>query len=257
MPPIVTLTTDFGLQDSFVGALKGVLLSRCPAAQVVDLTHDVPPQNVRIGALRLASAAPHFPPGAVHLAVVDPGVGGSRRAIAVAANSHAFVGPDNGLLALAAPRSAADWRAAHLTNERYWLPDVSHTFHGRDVFAPVAAFLACGGRLEDIGEPIDSIVDISLPGIQRVGDRLRGVVLDVDRFGNLVTNVRAADLEGCPAFRIRIAGEEIEGLSDRYDPSRRLVAVIDSDGWVEVAAPGRSAAAMLGAGVDTPVEVGG
>lgn len=255
MTPIVTLTTDFGLRDSYVGAMKGVILSRCPGAQIVDLTHEVPPQQIRIGALRLASAAAYFPPGTVHLAVVDPGVGSQRRAIAIEADGHRFVGPDNGVLTLAAPPARAGWRAAEITNRAYMLPVVSQTFHGRDVFAPAAAHLASGGALEDLGPPLLDPVELHLPAPVRRGRRLRGVILDVDRFGNLVTNIRGEQLNDGEVERVCVGGAVILGLSHWYDPSRELVAIVGSDGRLEIAAPGGSAAARLGLGPDAPVEI--
>ncbi len=255
MAAIVTLTTDFGLRDSFVGTMKGVILTRCPGAQLVDITHEVPPQAVRTGALRLAAAAPYFPAGTVHLAVVDPGVGSSRRAIAIEAEGYRYVGPDNGLLTFAAPRSASGWRAVEITSREHMLPRVSQTFHGRDVFAPAAAHLAGGGALGDLGPSISSIVELHLEPAVRDGERLTGAVLDVDRFGNLVTSVRAHQLASGDVERVCIGGATIAGLSRWYDPSRELVAVIDSDGWLEVAAPGGSAAERLGVGLDAPVQV--
>ena len=255
MSPIVTLTTDFGLRDAFVGAVKGVLLSRCPDAQIVDITHEIPPHAVRTGALRLASAARYFPAGTVHLAVVDPGVGGARRPIAVEANAQHFVGPDNGVLSLAAPRTLAGWRAVELTNPAYRLPRVSNTFHGRDLFAPTAAHLLCGGALEDLGPRIDSIVEMALPRPARNGEVLRGVVLDVDRFGNLITNVCAEDLTGWNVEQVRVGDLQIDGLRTAYDESRRVVALIDSDDRLEIAVPGGSASLRFGIGLDDPVEV--
>jgi hypothetical protein len=253
--PIVTLTTDFGLQDSFVGAMKGVLLSRCPDVQIVDLCHDVPPQDVRRGALRLAVAAPFFPPGTVHLAVVDPGVGTARRPIAIQAGGSSFVGPDNGLLTLAAPRTVRGWRAVHLTRAEHWLPRVSATFHGRDIFAPVAARLAAGGTLDELGEPLSDVIELAEMSPTREGDRLRGTVTDVDRFGNLITTVHRSDLGGCPVERVEIAGTVIAGLSASYDPTRPLVAVLSSEDHLEIAVPGGSAADHLRATIDTPVDV--
>lgn len=255
MRPVVTITTDFGGRDSFLAAMKGVLLSRCPGVQLVDLCYEVPPQNVRVGALRLASAAPYFPPGAVHLVVIDPGVGGPRRPIAVVAGGSAFVGPDNGVLSLAARRDLLGWRAVELTNSSYWLPEKSGTFHGRDIFAPVAAHLASGGGLAELGNPVDSIVELSLPEVSVASDQLSGAVLDVDRFGNLITNIRPRDFAGRVPDLIEVAGAEIPGLSTSYDPRFALVAVINSDGWLELAAPGRDASTLLGVTVDAPVRV--
>src|SRR5881398_2721053 len=166
--------------------MKGVVLARCPGAQLVDITHEVPAQNVRIGAIRVASAAPFFPDGTVHLVVVDPGVGSSRRPIAVEAGGQRFVGPDNGVLSLAAPSTRPEWRAVELTSQEHRLSPVSNTFHGRDIFSPAAAHLAGGGMLDDLGPRISSIVGLALPLPERAGSLVRGVVLDIDRFGNLI-----------------------------------------------------------------------
>ncbi len=255
MGAIVTLTTDFGLRDSFVGTMKGVILSRCPDAQLVDITHDVPPQQVRAGALRLAAAAPYFPAGTVHLAVVDPGVGGARRAIALEADGYRFVGPDNGVLSFAAPRFAPGWYAVEIANRQHMLERVSQTFHGRDVFAPAAAHLAGGGTLDDLGPEIPSIVELHLYPATREGQRLIGIVLDVDGFGNLITNVRAGQVANAELERVCVGGAEIGELSRWYDSTRELVALMNSDGWLEVAAPGGSASERLGVGIDAPVDV--
>ncbi len=255
MSSIVTLTTDFGTQDAFVGTMKGVILSRCPGVQLVDLTHEVPPQAIRIGALRLASAVPFFPEGTVHLAVVDPGVGGARRPIAAEARGQRFVGPDNGLLSLVAPRSAADWRAVELTSPEHHLPRVSDTFHGRDVFAPAAAHLACGGSLQDLGEAVESMIELRVPPVERTGRIIRGMVLDIDRFGNLITNICAADLAGSDVEQVSVGELRFDGLSISYDVDQEAVAVIDSVGQLEIAVPRGHAAQKLNVGLEAPVEV--
>jgi len=252
---VVTLTTDFGLRDSFVGAMKGVLLSRCPSLQIVDLCHEVPPQDVLAGALRLAAAAPFYPPGTVHVAVVDPGVGSTRRPIAIQAAGQVFVGPDNGVLSLAAHRAAAGWQAVVLDSPELWLPEVSHTFHGRDVFAPTAAYLACGGALAEVGNDIDDVVEIALPRVQREGDGLRGAVIDVDHFGNLITNIQRVDLGDRVVQTVSLGGATIEKLSSFYDPAEPLVAVISSEGRLEVAVPGGNAALELGLAVGAVVDI--
>jgi len=255
VPPIITLTTDFGTKDAFVGAVKGVLLARCPGVQVVDITHEIPPQGIRIGALRLASAAPYFPAETVHVAVVDPGVGGSRRAVAVESQSQRFVGPDNGLLSVAAPSSSGGWRAVEITNPVHRLDPVSNTFHGRDVFAPAAAYLASGGTLDDLGPRTDRIVELALPRPIQDGDVIRGAILDVDRFGNLVTNIRAQHLMGRTVQEVTVGKLRISGLSTSYEASKPAVAVIDSDDRLEIAMPGKYAAAEIGVGPDDHVEV--
>ncbi|MGH7397764.1 MAG: SAM hydrolase/SAM-dependent halogenase family protein, partial [Candidatus Rokuibacteriota bacterium] len=152
MPRVITLTTDFGLRDPFVGIMKGVLLSICPSARLVDLTHEVPPHDILAGGLALEAATPFFPPGTVHLAVVDPGVGSARRAIAVRAGGYHLVGPDNGLFTFAL--EGAGWTAVSVTAPEYRLAEVGRTFHGRDIFAPAAAYLAAGVPLERLGPPV-------------------------------------------------------------------------------------------------------
>ena len=255
MRPIVTLTTDFGLSDSFVGAVKAVLLSRCRDLQIVDITHDVPPQNVLVGALRLASAARYFPPGTVHLAVVDPGVGSARRAVAISAGGHYFVGPDNGVFTFALPGDRRDRRIVELTNSALWLERPSNTFHGRDIFAPVAAHLACGGSLDVLGTAVASVVEIALPVPDRAAQSVVGIVFDVDRFGNLITNVRPDDYEGWTVLSLRVGPIQVDGLSSFYDPARQFVAVVDSDGWLEIAAPGANASRRLAVDVGDVVAV--
>jgi S-adenosylmethionine hydrolase len=252
---VITLTTDFGLYDSFVGAMKGVILSRCPGTQIVDLCHEVPPQQIRIGALRLAAAARYFPAATVHVAVVDPGVGSERRALAIEVGGQFFVGPDNGVLTLAAEPGTAGFRAVSIENTALLLTPISQTFHGRDVFAPAAAFLARGGPLQDLGPQVRSIVELRLPTVYRESTRLMGTVIDVDRFGNLITNVRQADVAAQAVEAVGIAGERIAPLSHWYDPGRKLVALFNSDGWLEVAAPAGSAAQVVGVGLDASVEV--
>ena len=246
---VVTLLTDFGLDDAYVGAVKGVVLGINPRARLVDLTHAVPPQDVRRAALLLEGAWRFFPRGTVHLAVVDPGVGGARRPIAVAAGGHYFVGPDNGLLGFCFDLPGA--RGVVLTAARYHRPPVSRTFHGRDVFAPVAAHCSRGVRLSAFGPPLRHPVHLARSEPRHRGRRVVGEVLLVDRFGNLLTSLRGRDLPG-PADRgiLRVAGARIRGLAGTYAerPRGALGAVIDSSGRVEVFVREGSARRRLGAG---------
>jgi hypothetical protein len=245
--PIVTLLTDFGTADSYVAEMKGALLARAPGVTIVDITHEVPPGDVHAAHFLLSRAWPRFPAGTVHVAVVDPGVGSDRRALALTAQSHAFVGPDNGLftslldaatvVALPIPALAAP------------------TFHGRDVFAPAAAALATGGRLHDLGESVASPVRLSLPPVEAEGGGVRGVVLYVDRYGTLITNVPAAQL---PARAVvMVAGRAIGPLRRTFASVApgALVAFVGSGGTLEVAERDGSAAARLRAAVGTPVRV--
>jgi S-adenosyl-L-methionine hydrolase (adenosine-forming) len=193
---VVTFLTDFGLQDDFVGTCHGVIAGIAPDARIIDVTHGIEPQAVLQGALVLRNTTRYQPVG-VHLAVVDPGVGGDRRAVAVAtADGRLFVGPDNGLLTLTADELGID--VAHeLTSERYRLPEVSRTFHARDVFAPAAAYLAAGVALAELGPPLDpgELVRIDLPDPEVGKTRISATVLSVDRFGNVATNVRRSHID--------------------------------------------------------------
>jgi S-adenosylmethionine hydrolase len=254
---IVTLLTDFGVEDPYVGIVKGVILAVNPAARIVDLTHAIPPQDIRRGALALEASYRVFPAGTVHLAVVDPGVGGPRRPLAVHADGHVFVGPDNGLLGFCAARTGA--RAVALTEPRYYRagrPGVSATFHARDIFASVAGHCSRGVPLERFGPPVRRLVRLALPAPRRAGDRVIGEVLLADRFGNLLTNVTAADLPAAPAgCRVALAGHRIDGLVSRYGdrPVGTLGALIDSSGRVEIFVREGSARARLGLGPGTRV----
>ena len=204
MPGLITLTTDFGLRDPFVGIMKGVVLSICPSARLVDLTHEIPPQDVLAGGLALEAAAPFFPAGTVHLAVVDPGVGTTRRAIAIRAGGFYLVGPDNGLFTFALDGDG--WTAVALTAPEYRLANVSRTFHGRDVFAPAAAYLASGVPLERLGPTVSDPERLRRPACRLEDGELVGEVLDADRFGNLRTSIPAARLVEIPGAGGSCAG---------------------------------------------------
>ena len=246
MPPssLITLLTDFGLADSYVAEVKGVLLSRAPSAILVDVTHQVPPGDVRAGQFLLARAWHRFPAGTVHLAVVDPGVGTARRALAAAAGGHLFVAPDNGLLSfLERPKFVSLPVAA----------DAAPTFHGRDVFAPAAAALAAGARLEDLGSSVSDATHAPLPTPHHDGTAVMGEVLYVDRFGTLISNIAGTDVE--PGVRIRIAGTDVGALRRTFGDAERgtLVALVGSGGTLEVAVRDGSAARLLGVGVGAEV----
>ena len=193
---IVTLLTDFGLRDSYVGTMHAVLLSRCPQIRhIVDLTHEIPHQDVAAGAFQWAQASPYFPIGTVHVAVVDPGVGSDRRALVALDGGHAFVAPDNGLLGAVLGEEA---RIFELDLERFALPSVSRTFHGRDVFAPAAAALAGGTPPEQLGEPVSQLQPSPLPKFERDAQTgaLVGEIQSVDHFGNLISNLPGDELTG-------------------------------------------------------------
>jgi len=257
--PIVTLTTDFGTRDPFVGIMKGVILARAPAARIVDLTHEVSAQNVLAGAYALASAARWFPRGTIHVAVVDPGVGTQRRALLVETAHGWFVGPDNGVLSLAAPTRAIR-RIFDVSRSRVRLRPVSRTFHGRDVFAPVAAALAAGADPTSLGERRRTLVRLRPPRARRSSGALVGEVLWVDGFGNLATNLTRADV-ATAGFRGRSLSITIDGhvvpLRAAYAsvPPNTAVALVNSSDLVEIAVNRGSAAAHFAAGPGTRVAV--
>lgn len=246
---IITLTTDFGGADGYVGTMKGVILALAPAARLVDLSHEIAPQDIRQAAHVLRQAAPYFPAGAIHLAVVDPGVGGARRPLLVTTPQAAFVGPDNGLFTFALDQPGAQARTLDRTEA--WLPQVSRTFHGRDIFAPVAARLALGAAPDDLGTPITDAVRLAQAAPQRLGnDGIVGNVVHVDRFGNLISDVPAAWLAD-GAWTCQIAGREIAALASTYAevaPGTAL-ALVSSGDTLEVAVRDGSAARDLGVGV--------
>ena len=269
---IITLTTDFGAADTFVGAMKGVILGINPDAVVVDLTHEVPPQDVRAGAYLLDAACNDFPPGTVHVAVVDPGVGTKRLPVVVRSPEAAFVGPDNGVLSyvlgraggprpdaapfvLAQVRLPAGWTAYHLSDKRYWRERVSNTFHGRDVFAPVAAHLSNGVAPSAMGRAIEEVTAFAVPTPVERDGRLEGCVLHVDRFGNLVTNIDASVVRERADVVVEAGGQHVRGLATSYASDASVVALAGSNGWLEVAVPNGSAATHLGLGVGDPVVV--
>jgi S-adenosylmethionine hydrolase len=257
---LITLTTDFGLVDPWVGIMKGVLATRAPETRVIDVTHGIPPQNVLAGALVLRSAVPFFPPATIHLAVVDPGVGSERRPICVETAREILVGPDNGLLSLAAA-GAPPVRAYHLKEGRFFPSPRSSTFHGRDVFAPVAAALATGTRPAELGPEIRDMRILQVPEPRREVGAIRGQVIYVDHFGNLITNVPQSLLANFPAeassISIRGIRVAVAGISPSYaavSPGQP-VAVVNSWNHLEIAVRDGSAAAVLGAGVGDEVVV--
>ena len=252
---IITLTTDFGDHDPYVGIMKGVILGLAPEARIVDLTHQIPPQNIDEAAFTLQSAQPYFPPGTVHLAVVDPGVGSARRPLLVSTGREIYVGPDNGLFsfALAFP----DAQAWALDRPEHWLPDVSRTFHGRDIFAPVAARAALGVPPPALGSPVSApVVRPPLRAEQLGNGEITGHVIHVDRFGNLITNIPGDWLTG-HEWTCEIAGVQMRGPALTYAAARRgeLLLLVSSNGTAEIAAREANAAARLGARSGTRVRL--
>jgi S-adenosylmethionine hydrolase len=253
---LITFTTDFGLRDPYVAEMKGVILGIAGAAvQLVDITHEVQRHDVAEAALALEAAAPFFPAGTIHLAVVDPGVGTSRRGLAVAARGQLFVGPDNGLLT---PFLAGDeWSAFELASPEHRLPVVSRTFHGRDVFAPAAAHLAGGLAPGRLGPVVGDPVRLAWAEMREVAGAIAGSVVHVDRFGNLVTSIHADSVAGLgEETRLRVSGRLVRMVGTYGDLDRGEVGVLrGSSGRLEIAAREASAAALLKARRGTPVLV--
>jgi S-adenosyl-L-methionine hydrolase (adenosine-forming) len=238
---IITLTTDFGLADPFVGMMKGVILGIAPGAQLVDLTHEIHSYEVLEAALVIQASYPYFPMGTVHLIVVDPGVGSERRPIAASANGHIFVAPDNGVLSLI----LEDSPAYEITNKSLFAGPISQTFHGRDIFAPVAAHLASGMSVEAVGPRIHDFVKRSFPGPRLNGNRLLAAVLRIDKFGNLITNLRRKDLG--EEFSITVAGQRITKFYGSFSEANPgdFFAIEGSAGFIELALNQDSAAERL------------
>ncbi|MFZ0912317.1 MAG: SAM-dependent chlorinase/fluorinase [Candidatus Korobacteraceae bacterium] len=259
---IVTFTTDFGLNDPFVGIMHGVVLNIHPETSIVDISHAVASYDVFDGAWTIAQAYRFFPPRTVHVVVVDPGVGGTRRPIIVETDDYVFVAPDNGVLSLVEMREPK-FTVRHVTAERYFLQPVSRTFHGRDVFSPVAGWLSKGVAPAEFGPEISDYARLALPAVERIGENsLRGVVLKVDKFGNLITNIGEQEAPPLfttapPAVSILIAGQTITRVCHSYAEGGEdeFFAIVGSSGYLEIAAKQASAAEKLAAGVGTPVGV--
>ena len=245
-PPTITLTTDFGLQDHYVGTMKGVILSRCPDARILDITHNIPPFSLCAGAYAVAQAAPFFPAGTIHVVVVDPGVGTARKALLVEFQQQFFIAPDNGVLSLLLSHDAA-FTAREITNRELWLPNPSNTFHGRDIFAPSAAYLASGSvRPQDVGPLLDRIECLpDLEPIETEPGVWRGKILSIDHFGNVITNFRRP----AGAFSLRIGPHHIRDFRETFGgaTSELLFAYQGSSGYLELARNRRSAAQALDA----------
>ncbi len=252
--PIVTLTTDFGDTGYYVGAMRGVILSLCPEAVLVDITHRITPYSPLEGSLVLRHACTTFPEGTVHLAVIDPGVGGLRKPIFVRSGGAVFVGPDNGIFTPFLDGSEAVYRI----RDEVALPGRSATFHGRDLFAPAAARLARGDDPETVGERVHQAVHLHVPRPRRDGTLLAGQVLFADHFGNLITNIHHRDLEGVgPEVEVVIGTHRIRRLSRTYQDGAlgESLALIGSSGYLEVAVVQGHAGAQLGMGKGERVRV--
>jgi S-adenosylmethionine hydrolase len=242
MPSIITLTSDFGSRDAFAASVKGVILLTNPLAQIVDITNEISPQDIWEAAFTLKSAYRYFPKGTVHLAVVDPGVGSGRRPILVVTESYYFVGPDNGLFSLIY-HEAERIRVHHITAGHYFLPSPGPTFHGRDIFAPVSAWIAKGIPSENFGEEITDYVRLNIPVPKTTGNSIDGHIVHIDRFGNIITNITFRDIQllqpansDLSAMSVNLAGKEIKGLKKYYAEAvpGTLGAIINSSGALEI-----------------------
>ena len=259
--PIISLTTDFGSNDHFVGAMKGVILDIVPEAQIVDICHSVQAFDVLDGALTISQAYSYFPTRTVHVVVIDPGVGTARRPIVASCDKYHFVAPDNGVLSLVYAREER-MHVRHVTSEHYFLQPVSNTFHARDIFSPVAAYLAKEVESLKFGEEVEDYVRFSSPKPKAVDEnRLRGVVLKVDRFGNLITNVTPQDapmlFAGGEAFKIVVGSREITEIRSAYAEGApgEVIAVLGSMGFLEIAVNRGAAAQVTGAGKGSDVTI--
>jgi S-adenosylmethionine hydrolase len=235
---IITLTTDFGYKDPFVGIMKGVIAGINPHARVVDLSHGVPPQDVVAGALVLRNSIPYFPPDTIHVVVVDPGVGTARRPILIQSRRNYLIGPDNGVLSLAAADKSPD-RLIHLSNSTYHRKPVSATFHGRDIFAPIAAYLSLGIDPAAFGETVEDYARITWPPVVKAEDGIKGEIVYIDGFGNLFTNIQVDDLNSLAKEKLRISlrGITVRRIATSYaaGKNRDYIAVINSFGALEIA----------------------
>jgi S-adenosyl-L-methionine hydrolase (adenosine-forming) len=267
MKPIV-LMTDYGLEDGYAGILKGVILRIAPEAPVIDLTHDLPPQNVLAGVLTLQRSVAYFPPGAVFVCVIDPGVGTERRSIAARLGDHYFVGPDNGLITLWLEQCEQEDRPieiVELDQSRYWLDGLSHSFHGRDIYAPVGAYLASGVLLEELGSPIVDPICIDIPMPMPINRGWVGHILHIDHFGNLATSIERKHLiafadnidNGIPQARVRYGDYVIRGIQSTFgdSPPGTLSAIIDSAGRLSIVVVNGSAQKYMLAEIGDAVRV--
>lgn len=257
---IITLTTDFGPQSPYVAAMKGVILSLDPSVTLVDITHAVPAQDVEAAALVLDDVTDLFPPGTLHVVVVDPGVGTDRAILYAELGAQRYLAPDNGVLTRLLTRFGSAGRVRHVTAAQWFRHSVSKTFHGRDIFAPVAGHLARGLDPAELGPRAEEALVLPVEEVQVSSTRIRGIVQAVDSFGNLITNIRADQLAGRPTDRracVVFGIFETWGIYNTYgeQPPGTLVALIDSHGRLEIAIVGDNAAERLGLSVGTPVVV--
>ncbi len=236
--PIITLMTDFGTKDTYVGVMKGVILSICPAVRIIDLTHEIPAQNVAVGAWQLSNTYSYFPPGTIHLIVIDPGVGSKRRAVISQVNNHTFVYPDNGLLSLVDQRTPLE-KSVVLKNDNYFLPNISQTFHGRDIFAPVAAHLAKGVLINKFGPPINNLCKINFSNTKIDSSQIEGQIIWIDHFGNAITNISQQLIDQTlpdSELKICFSYQQIFKVCAAYNQVAigKILAIIGSSGYLEI-----------------------
>ena len=260
--PIITFTSDFGRREHYVGAVQGAILNICPRARIVDLSHELTPHGILEGAFTLLGAYSYYPANTVHLAVVDPGVGSARRGIIVCTDRYHLVGPDNGIFSMIYRREKVG-KVVSIESETYFRKPVSPTFHGRDIFGPVAAWLACGTDVREFGPEVQDYQRIDLPSPRKVGEtRLEGAILQIDRFGNAITNISPEEVQSLLPGETRphsfaVGGREITAHYRYYAEAERdeVFFLLGSSGYYEIAAQGKSAARLLNLGEGVKVEI--
>lgn len=257
---IITLTTDFGLKDGNVGVMKGVILDINPEAHIVDISHNISPQNIFEASLILWRSVPYFPAGSIHVVVVDPGVGTFRRPIVGQLGPYYFVGPDNGVISsLLKEANQRKWEKAFIyaDDPQYWLPEISKVFHGRDVFSPLAAHLSRGIPFEALGSPIDDPVVLDLPQPRLLEGKILGEVIHIDHFGNISTNIRDEHLGQAQGVKVQISGHRIDGLVNTFGdrPVGSIIALYGSTGNLIISEVNGSAAERLGVRIGDSIVV--
>ncbi len=255
---IITLTTDFGSQDYYVSAMKAVILGISPDVRLVDISHDLPPQDIMAGAWVLKNTAFLYPPGTIHLAVIDPGVGSNRRPVLVEVRDQLFVGPNNGLFSLVV--ESEEHRVFELSNKQFWRDKVSPTFHGRDIFAPVAAWLSKGEMAEHFGRELRELTTYRWAKPIADEEGVQGWVMHIDRYGNLITNIPESFIrkyDSTSAFKIYVGNTILKSISDTFSevPDGEAVALIGSSGMLEIAINKGNAEQMLGVEKGAPVSL--
>jgi S-adenosyl-L-methionine hydrolase (adenosine-forming) len=257
---LITLTTDFGTSDHFVGAMKGVIATIAPSARVVDITHHIAPFNILEGAFTIAEAAAYFPKGTIHVVVVDPGVGSARRALLCEVAGQFFIAPDNGVLTMVFENAPKPPKVRVISNPKFALKNVSRTFHGRDIFAPAAAHLARGAKPAQFGKLVDDHIRIeSIKPVQRSAHSWRGTIIKADHFGNLITNFHIDDFLAIKTnpFTLRAGDARIHHLTSTFSEIERgdLAVIEGSSGFLEICANQASAAEKLGCSAGLPVDL--